>query len=258
MLTLLQARTSSSRLPAKVLRPLLGVPMILRQIERIRRASKIGRLVLVTSTDPSDDQLAALCAEQGVDCHRGSLNDVLDRFYQAASRFGAANIVRLTGDCPLTDPDVIDRTIDAFLQGDYDYLSNALHPSFPDGLDVEVCRFETLATAWREAVLPSQREHVMPFIYQHPERFRIGYYRHTQDLSHLRWTVDQPADFAFVEAVYERLYPAKPDFGMQDVLTLLENEPGLLDLNRQIPRNEGFVLSQAQDEATAPSNEDRP
>ena len=258
MLTLLQARTSSSRLPAKVLRPLLGVPMISRQIERIRRASKIGRLVLVTSTDPSDDQLAALCAEQGVDCHRGSLNDVLDRFYQAASRFGATNIVRLTGDCPLTDPDVIDQTIDAFLQGGYDYLSNALHPSFPDGLDVEVCRFETLATAWREAALPSQREHVMPFIYQHPERFRIGYYRHTQDLSHLRWTVDQLADFAFVEAVYERLYPAKPDFGMQDVLTLLENEPGLLDLNRQIPRNEGFVLSQAQDEAAAPSNEDRP
>lgn len=258
MLTLLQARTSSSRLPGKVLRPLLGVPMILRQIERVRRASRVDRLVLVTSSDPSDDALAGVCADQGVDCYRGSLNDVLDRFYQAASHYGAANLVRLTGDCPLTDPVVIDETIDAFLQGGYDYLSNALHPSFPDGLDVEVCRFETLATAWREAILPSQREHVMPFIYQHPERFRIGHHRYEQDLSHLRWTVDEPADFAFVEAVYERLYPVKPDFGMRQVLALLEQEPQLLDLNRRIPRNEGFVLSQSQDGATSSAHEDPP
>ena len=162
---LLQARMSSTRLPGKTLKPLAGLPALLRQIERVRRARSITRLTVVTSTDPSDDALATLCGEHGVDVFRGSLNDVLDRFYRAAQLSQAPHIARLTGDCPLIDPEVIDAVAAFYLQGDYDYASNTVNPTFPDGLDVEFFKFAALEAAWKEAELPSEREHVTPFTY---------------------------------------------------------------------------------------------
>lgn len=248
ILGILQARCSSTRLPGKVLLPILGKPMLARQLERLRLVRQIDKLVVATSLDPSDDMLAELCAQEGVSCFRGELDDVLSRFYHAAHPFQPKNVVRLTGDCPLADPELIDRMITFFLAGDYDYCSNCLEPSFPDGLDAEIFSFSCLENAWREAVLPSQREHVTPFINQQPLRFKLACMKSDTDLSHLRWTVDEPADFQLVTQVYEALYPQQPNFGMKEILSLLEERPQLLSLNGSFKRNEGFQKSLEKDE----------
>jgi len=247
-LAILQARVSSSRLPGKVLKPLLGRPMILRQIERLRRATRIDRLVVATSTDPSDDPLYQLCQAAAIDCERGSLEDVLDRFYQTARKYAPTQVVRLTGDCPLADPAVVDATIAFHLENRLDYTSNALEPTFPDGLDAEVMRFECLERAWKEARLPSEREHVTPYMYHHRELFRVGSYRHAKDLSQWRWTVDEPEDLALVRRIYEALYLANPAFDMGDILRLVEQEPALAAMNSRFERNEGMKASRIKDQ----------
>lgn len=250
ILSVLQARVSSSRFPRKVLAEIMGVPMVLRQIERVRRAHLIDHLVLATSSDESDDPLAELCTAEGVDVYRGSLEDVLGRFYGACAAQRPDHVVRLTGDCPLADPDVIDRVIDMHLGEGNDYTSNTLEPTFPDGLDVEVVRFSALEEAYREAVLPSEREHVTPFIYKRPERYRLGCLKlNGRNLSHLRWTVDEAEDFKVICAVYEALYPKNPAFGMGEILQLLEEKPDLMDINSGFVRNEGYLKSLAEDQA---------
>jgi len=243
ILAILQARVSSSRLPGKVLKPLLGVPMLLRQIERLKKSRKIDRLLVATSTEPSDNPIEKLCEENGIACYRGSLNDVLDRFYQAARGFDPEHVVRLTADCPLTDAKLIDDVIGFYLDGGFDYASNAIQATYPDGLDMEVFRFSCLEQAWREAALPSQREHVTPFIHQQPLLFKIGHYKNSSDLSHLRWTVDEPKDFELVTMVYEALYPKNPDFSTQEILQLLDQRPELVHWNTAHQRNEGYQKS---------------
>jgi spore coat polysaccharide biosynthesis protein SpsF len=249
VLALLQARTTSTRLPNKVLLPILGEPMILRQIERLQRATLIDQLTVVTSTEESDNKLAALCAENNISCFRGSLNDVLDRFYQAASLTKPLHVVRLTADCPLTDPELIDQIIQYYLKGEYDYVSNAIEPTFPDGLDMEIFRYKCLEIAWKEAGLSSQREHVTPYIYQQCKRFKIGHYKGKEDLSQLRWTVDEPKDFALIEQIYSSLYPSNPAFTTEDILNLLKQNIELQTINTDIVRNEGLLKSLQQDTA---------
>jgi spore coat polysaccharide biosynthesis protein SpsF len=249
ILAILQARMSSSRLPGKVLKPVLGRPMILRQIERIRQASRVDRLVMATSTDASDDVLVHDCEAQGVECARGSLDNVLDRYYQVARRLTPAHVVRLTGDCPLIDPDVMDEVIAFHIEGGFDYTSNALDRlTLPNGLDVEVLRFECLERTWREAQMPSEREHVTPYVYNHRELFRLGSYCAERDLSHMRWTVDEPEDLEFVRRVYKALYSANPSFRMRDIVALVEREPALASINSRFERNEGLRRSLARDE----------
>jgi spore coat polysaccharide biosynthesis protein SpsF len=247
ILGILQARVSSARLPGKVLRPLLGKAMIARQLERLRRARRMDRLVLATSAEPSDDALASLCADEGIDCFRGSLDDVLDRFYRAAQPHHPDAIVRLTGDCPLADPTLIDQLVSFFLDGSYDYASNCLEPTFPDGLDAEILRMSCLERAWAQATLPSEREHVTAFIHQRPDAFRLGSLTGARDLSALRWTVDEPADFELVTTIYEALYPGNPEFTTDDVLALLARRSELVSLNAGIARNEGYRLSLRRD-----------
>lgn len=248
ILAILQARTSSSRLPGKVLRPILGQPMLFRQIERLRRAETLQAIVVATSDDPSDDALAALCADMGLACHRGSLNDVLARVHGACLRYGPArHVVRLTGDCPLADPAVIDMVVRRHLASGADYTTNALQPTWPDGLDIEVMTFGALQRAFAEARLPSEREHVTPYITKHPEWFRIEHVRAEQDFSSLRWTVDEPADLEFVAEVYAALYPQDNAFDTTAVLGLIARRPELARLNGQILRNEGYARSLAAD-----------
>jgi spore coat polysaccharide biosynthesis protein SpsF len=249
VLAILQARMSSSRLPGKVLKPILGRPMLLHQIDRIRRARSLDALVVATSTDPSDDAVEALCTANGILCFRGSLDDVLDRFYQAARPFNPQHVVRMTGDCPVIDPAIIDRVVAFYLAGDFDHAGNGVEPLFPDGLDVEILRFSILEYAWRHATLPSHREHVTLFVHKQPDRFRVGSYKNTVDLSHLRWTVDEPADLDLITAIYEALYPENPAFTTDDILALLERRPELAALNRGIERNEGLKRSLARDAA---------
>lgn len=247
MLAILQARLSSSRLPGKVMRPILDQPMLVLHIERLRRSQRISQLLVATSNEASDQPLADLCQQLGVFCFRGSLDNVLDRFYQAAAPLHPEHLIRLTGDCPLADPQVIDDCIDFHLAGGFDYSSNALKPTFPDGLDVEICRFQCLAEAWAEATLVSEKEHVTPFIHSRPERYRIGHFQQAEDLSWLRWTVDRPEDFAVVEQIYNALYPHNPAFTTADILAFLAAHPEVARQNIDITRNEGYLKSLVAD-----------
>jgi glutamate-1-semialdehyde aminotransferase/spore coat polysaccharide biosynthesis protein SpsF (cytidylyltransferase family) len=237
---ILQARMSSSRLPGKVLMPILGEPMLARQIERIRRSKLIDQLIIATSSDVTDDPIDELCQRLGVTCFRGHLNHVLDRFYQASRVYPSAHIVRLTGDCPLSDPRLIDQVIDTHLQGGYDYTSNTLVPTYPDGLDVEVFRTDCLKVAWTEAIQTEHKEHVTPFIYQLPDRFNCLNVRSSMDYSHLRWTVDHPQDLELIQSIYTELYPKNPLFQTQDILDLIHEKQDFQDMNKDIERNENF------------------
>ncbi len=205
--------------------------MLELQLERMQRAGNIGKLVVATSDQSSDDEIVRLCSSLRLDCFRGSLEDVLDRYYQAARQYDPQHVVRMTADCPVIEPRVINATIEKHLKEGHDYTSANIESGWPNGLDVEVMRFETLATAWREARLPDEREHVTPFIKRHPERFRHGHLVSPTDYSGLRWTVDTADDFSFVEQVYEALYPNNPRFTMEDVLDLLRRQPELVEIN---------------------------
>ncbi len=239
---------SSTRFPGKVLQPILDVPMLGRQIERVKRSKRLDRLVVATSIEPLDDPLAQFCEQNAIAVFRGSLNDVLDRFYQAAAPHKPDHVVRLTGDCPLSDPEVIDQVIETHVAGGFDYTSNTIEPSYPDGLDVEVMRFACLEAAWREADLPSAREHVTPFLYRRPERFRLRNCAITPNRADLRWTVDVPEDLEFVRKIFAQLYPVDPNFGLAQILELLENHP-TFNRDGNLPvRNEGLAKSVLQDE----------
>lgn len=247
ILGILQARASSSRLPGKVLKPLLGEPMLARQIERLKRSTRLDQLVVATSDQREDEAIAALCTQLGVPCFRGPLDDVLQRFHLAAQAFGPSQIVRLTGDCPLADPALIDELIELHLTGGYDYSSNGWEPSYPDGLDAEILSTATLNLLAERADTPAQREHVTYYIRQHEDQFKIGKLERQPSLAHLRWTVDEPADFTLVEQIYQRLYPSNPAFATDDILALLTREPALATLNTQHQRNEGLARSLAKE-----------
>lgn len=213
----LQARMSSSRLPGKVMMPILGMPMIGRQIERLKRAGTLDRLVVATSVEDSDEPLADYVASLDVSVHRGSLNDVLDRFCGAARACGAEHVVRLTADCPLADWTVIDDCVERHLRTGADCTSNAVVRSYPDGLDVEVVKHSVLEVAAREAPPGPDREHVTPFIYARPDRFDVQHVIQEPNLEHVRWTVDTAEDFAFATDVYRALYPRNPAFTTADI-----------------------------------------
>lgn len=224
--------------------------MALRVVERARRSRLADAAALATTTDPSDDLLASAALEWGVKCVRGHPTDVLDRYRQAASALGADVIVRVTGDCPMLDPSVMDLVIERFLAGDCDYASNVLRYTYPDGLDVEVFSREALERAWREAAKLSEREHVTPYLRLHPS-IRRASVENAVDLSsrQLRWTVDDPADLAFARAVYREL---GDDFLMSDVLALLERRPELQTMNNASSSNEGYYRSLYDQAGTVP------
>ena len=240
MLTLIQARRGSSRLPDKVSLDLCGQPLLVRQVERVQRAALAGRVAVITTDEASDDPLADLCAAHGIDVFRGSALDLLDRHYQAARHFGETEVVvKIPSDCPLIDPAVIDRVLGFFAahKGQYDFVSN-LHPAtYPDGNDVEVMILGALETAWREAHRPLEREHTTPFFWENPQRFRLANVAWETGLDYSmshRFTIDYPADYQFIKAVYEALYPGNPAFNLGDILTLLKQRPDIYGLNADL------------------------
>jgi len=236
VVAIIQARTGSTRLPGKVLMDLCGEPVLARVVTRARRAVTLGEVVVATTLEPADDAIVALCGTRGWPCFRGSEADVLDRYYRAAECYRAAAVVRITSDCPLIEPVIVDEVVRAFLdrQPGVDYASNVVpRRTFPVGLDTEVMRFEVLAQAWREDRNPAWREHVTPYIHRHPARFRLHSVVSPVDVSSMRWTVDTPEDLAFVRAVYRR-FGGRDDVRWREVLGLLEREPGLLDINRGV------------------------
>lgn len=238
IIAIIQARMSSSRLPGKVLLDIAGQPMLVHVVERTRLARTIDQVVVATTTDSSDDALAAVCLEKRYPCYRGSLYDVLDRYYQAARMYAADVVVRITSDCPLIDPGVVDKTVLEFLDTKHcDFAANRLPQpwgrTYPVGLDTEVCTFAALELAWREARQPYQREHVMPFFYEQPERFRILHVNHDVDYGALRWTVDTSEDLELIRQVFGR-FPGRQGFSWLEVLALFEREPDLAMINAQI------------------------
>lgn len=245
VLAIVQARLSSSRLPGKVLLPILGKPMILHELERLQRSKYIDGIVLATSDDASDDALAEMVSPV-VDVYRGNLDDVLDRYYQCAKQYQTEHVVRITGDCPVIDWRIVDEVIRQHLEEGNDYTS--LTERFPDGLDTEVFCYSALERAWHEAELPSEREHVTQYIRKHSEAFKMGVHDCSRDYSYMRWTVDEPHDMEFIKNIFSELYLKKPDFSMDDVLRLLEAHPELQGINAGIQRNEGLQKSLKQDE----------
>lgn len=245
VVAIIQARMSSTRLPGKVLMPLVGQPVLWHVVERIRACQTIAEVVVATSTDATDDAIETWCQSLDVSCYRGSLNDVLDRYYQAGLLRAADAVVRITADCPAIDPAIVDEVVHGFLAGGYEYYG--LAGEFPDGLDCTVFAFSALARAWREAALPSEREHVGPYIEKHPEIFKSGGLKKFSGLSHYRWTLDEPRDYEFLQGVFSRLYQQDQIFLASDLLALLENEPELMQLNSDIVRNEGYIKSLIED-----------
>lgn len=234
---ILQARMTSSRLPGKVMMDLHGAPMIQRQLERLNRAEKLDTIVVATSTDPSDDELAKFVSSLGFEVERGPLNDVLARYVQVIHRIAPEVVVRLTADCPLASPSVIDAVVSGFQSGDFDYFSNTLQPHFPDGLDVEVVQSSALTWVNSNSADVHEHEHVTLGVYRRPDRFRVGNQASDTDYSALRWTVDNSDDLAFVRKIYSTLFDENPDFEYGDVLALLAKQPELTRTTMDAERN---------------------
>jgi len=236
IVTVIQARRCSTRLPDKVLLPIAGRPLLARMLDRVRRARLVGTIVVATSTNPEDVEIQTLCQKEDILCMRLHPTDLLDRHFRAARVLQADHVVKIPSDCPLIDPTVIDRVLEFYLrrEGWFDYVSN-LHPaSYPDGNDVEVMSFAALETAWREAASPMQREHTTPFLWDNPDRFRDWHVSwetgFNYSLTH-RWTIDYPEDYEFIRAVYDALLPANPRFTLRSILRLLAKRPELARLN---------------------------
>jgi spore coat polysaccharide biosynthesis protein SpsF len=243
---------SSSRLPGKILADIAGQPMLQRVFIRTSRAATVTETIFATTIDPSDDPVAEYCDFSGIPFRRGSLYDVLDRYYQSAKSAKADYVVRVTADCPVIDPALIDDIVNTLLEGDYDFVCNRLPPpwprTYPIGLDAEACTFKVLEKAWQEAKGPQHREHAMPYFYEGVELsaasrqlsegvssrgFRIALLNHTTNFGDYRWTVDTPEDLEFIRQVYSR-FDGRDDFTWKEVLDLVHHEPQLMQINSSV------------------------
>jgi spore coat polysaccharide biosynthesis protein SpsF len=229
---IVQARMTSTRLPGKVLMEVLGKPLLEFQMERLARVRKADGIVIATTTNGEDLPILGLASRLGVQTFRGSEMDVLSRYHGAAVESGADRVVRITSDCPLIDPLVVDEVI-AHLDAnpELDYASNVMERTYPRGLDCEAFTFGSLDAAFREAVAPPEREHVTPFIHGRPGRFRLGGIKSREDNSRHRWTVDTPEDFALIRKMLEHLYPRNPGFLLRDCLELIARHPDWPSIN---------------------------
>ena len=232
-LAIVQARMGSTRLPGKVLMSLGGKTVLARVVQRLRRAVRLRKIVVATSISKQDDAIVSECDRIQVQCFRGSEHDVLDRYYRCAETYAATAMVRITADCPVMDPQLVDLTIRRFLKNPCDYASNALVPSYPRGLDVEIFTMGALGRAWREARRPYEREHVTPYLYEHPELFRLVSVKADADYSQYRWTLDTVEDLELLRTIYSR-FPNRDDFGWRDVLELMQCEPQLAQINAHV------------------------
>jgi len=245
---IIQARMGSTRLPGKVLADIGGQPLLQRLIGRVRATPNIDCVVVATTTEPTDDVLVDWCTAHEVPVYRGSTDDVLERFWQCAQQYPAEFIVRVTADDPLKDPEVISQALALCASSpEVDYASNTLQPTYPEGLDIEVVRFRTLERAAREATMPSEREHVMPYVWKHPERFVLRGFSMKPDLSKWRWTVDKPADLELVRRIFAH-FADQPLVGYQAVIAWLNENPELVAMNAGTIRHEGYFKTLAKEQ----------
>ena len=244
---IIQARISSTRLPGKVLKIIERKTVLEHVINRVRAAKNIDDMVVATTVKKEDLEIVKLCASLGISVFCGSEDDVLDRYYQTARLFKAGHIVRITSDCPLIDPQIIDEVIELYFQKKADYASNTMPETFPDGLDTEVFSYKTLKKAWKNAKLSSEREHVTPYIRKYPNIFKIVNLKCEYNLNDKRWTLDEPEDFKFIKIIYKNLYHKNALFGMKAILNFLKKYPKIEEINKNIIRNEGYLKSLKED-----------
>lgn len=233
VVAIIQARMGSTRLPGKVLKDLGGETVLARVVTRVRRATLLDEIVVATSVQPADDAIVQECERLSVACFRGDEADVLDRYYRAAQKFAADSVVRITADCPLIDPELIDAAVRAFLEQTADYATNSLLVTYPPGLDVEVFTAEALACAWRSAKQDYERAHVTPYLYQNPGLFKIVSLTAESDYSNYRWTLDTAEDLEMIRAIYEH-FEQSGSIRWREVLRLMESEPKLAEVNSQV------------------------
>jgi spore coat polysaccharide biosynthesis protein SpsF len=249
---IIQARMSSTRLPGKVLLDLGGRPVLERMVERVRAAKTIDEIIVATTVDPSDNPIVALCQNMQVAVFRGSLPDVLDRYYKCALAHKADVVVRLTGDCPLIDPELIDEVVHGLYDPLMDFSCNRLPPPFsrtyPIGLDVEACTFAALEIAWHNATEKHDREHVMPYLYEKPGRFKVIQLQNDEDYGNMRWTLDTPEDLILLREVITRL-GNRNDFAWEEVLELFLKDPELAKINQAVKHKTMFDVEEPKGES---------
>lgn len=242
ILGIIQARWSSKRLPGKALKEICGKPLLWRLHERAAFSDLIDKIVIATGEGEANRPIVDFAEKSGIECFAGSEQDLTDRLYQTARKFNADVIVRITGDCPLVDYRVIDKMTNFYLdhRDDYDFISNTIKLTYPDGLDLDVMPFRTIEKMWKEVKDPFWREWFNSYIVEHPETFRLASITNKEDLSHLRWTVDYEKDLLFVNRVFDELYGKKKDFSMEDVLELLKRKPSISGINSEYVRNAAY------------------
>ena len=243
ILSIIQARTDSSRLSNKVFADISGKPLIERVVDRIKQSQYIDNIIIATSVSDLDISILKWCNENKILCYRGSENNVLERFYKCAEIYRGDIILRITADDPFKDPDIIDYAIKLLLEEGFDYVSNTITPTFPEVIDVEVFTFSALKKAFYAAKLPSEKEHVTPYIWKNKKLFSIHNFENIENLSKHRWTIDYSEDLDFARAVYNFFKDKKGVFSMQEILSLLKQYPELNNMQKKVLRNEGYIKS---------------
>lgn len=242
LIAIIQARLGSTRLPGKVLLDLEGRTVLEHVIRRVKSSKLVDDVIVATTINKNDLEIVKLCVNLDISVYCGSEDDVLDRYYQTARLFKADHIVRITSDCPLIDPIVIDKVITLHLREKADYTSNTIKETYPDGEDIEVFTFSALKEAWKKANLSSEREHVTPFMRKNLA-FKLVNLESNKDLSHKRWTLDNSEDYEFIKLIYKNIYNKNPDFGMEEILKFIDKNPEIEKINQYINRNEGYLKS---------------
>ena len=234
IVTIVQARTESTRLFQKTLLPVLGKPILFRMLERVMLSNLVGQVVVATTTNKNDDIIYDHCLNEGYECFRGDPLDLLDRHYQCALTHNADVVLKIPSDCPLIDPSIIDKVIKKFLDGNYDYCSNLYPATYPDGMDVEVFSFETLKTAWKYAKKFFEREHTTPYIWERGEIFKLGNHEWEKGLDYSmthRLTIDYYEDFLLINNIFKKLHKKNKIFTLEDILSYLNENPDILKIN---------------------------
>lgn len=253
---IVQARMTSTRLPGKVLLKVMGRPLLSYQIERLRRINNIDNIIIATTTNRDDDPIVELCNSESVFYFRGSENDVLDRYYQAAKKFGVNDIMRITADCPLIDPEICSRVVNVYLESGVEYVNTGM--AFAEGVDCELMSFRYLEKAFKEAGLKSEKEHVTLYMHNHPDLFMKITLANKSDDSKYRFTVDEKVDFLVVKEIIENLYKTdNPPFTTDEIKRFLDEHPETFKMNENIIRNEGLIKSLQKDSLLLPGRKDK-
>ncbi len=234
VIAIIQARMGSTRLPGKVLKEVNGKPLLLHQIERLKRCKKIDKLIIATTTEIQDNVLVDFCNKYNINVFRGSEENVLERYYGAWKKFGGEMIVRLTSDCPIIDPEIVDRLIEYFDANNFDYASNTIERTFPRGLDTEVFSATALENSYENAMLDRDIEHVTPYMYMNPDKFKLGNYIGDRNHSMYRWTVDTEEDLKLIELLLTAYCGRENDLNLKQAVELMEANPTWFEINKEI------------------------